>query len=108
MSGRSSTAASGMCDRGRVDDWRNDRIGSALRGDNPTVLRKMPGGFAVIGDVQWLPGYCVLLTDNPEVERLTDLSPVLRRQFLDSMADLAEAVEKACAEHDPGFRRINL
>ena len=39
-----------------MDDWRADRIGAALRGDNPTVLRRMPGGFAVVGDVQWLPG----------------------------------------------------
>lgn len=44
-------------------DWRADRVGSALRGENPTVLRRLPGGFAVMGDVQFLPGYCVLITD---------------------------------------------
>ena len=42
-------------------DWRSDRIGSALRGDNPTVMARLPAGFAVIGDVQWLPGYSSLL-----------------------------------------------
>jgi len=26
-----------------------------------------------MGDVQWLPGYCVLLTDDPDVTRLSEL-----------------------------------
>lgn len=88
--------------------WRSDRIGTALRGENPTVLRRLPGGFAVIGDVQWLPGYCVLLTDDPSVTRLTDLPRPRRLAFLESMDRLGEAVERACAELDPAFRRINL
>ncbi len=91
-----------------MDDWRADRIGSALRGENPTVLVRMPSGIAVIGDVQWLPGYCVLLTDDPRAERISDLAPAAQVEFLTSMARLGEAVERACAEHDPGFRRVNL
>jgi len=93
---------------GRVDDWRSDRIGSALRGENPTVLARMPGGFAVMGDVQWLPGYCVLLTDNPDVTRLSELPRLARLQYLDSLDRLAEAVEQSCAEADPAFRRVNI
>lgn len=91
-----------------MTDWRADRIGSALRGENPTVLRRLPGAFAVIGDVQWLPGYCVLLTDVPGADRLSDLSRTQRRQFLDAMDQLGEAVERACRELDPQFRRVNL
>ena len=91
-----------------MTDWREDRIRSALRGQNPTVLAKLSGSFAVIGDVQWLPGYCVLLTDDPSVERLSDLSLARRRQFLDAMADLGEAVERTCRASDPAFRRVNL
>jgi diadenosine tetraphosphate (Ap4A) HIT family hydrolase len=68
----------------------------------------MPAGFAVIGDVQWLPGYCVLLSDDPAATRLSDLSPDQRSAYLDSMATLAEAVEVACAEADPHFRRVNV
>ncbi|WP_228504433.1 hypothetical protein [Curtobacterium sp. VKM Ac-1395] len=34
-----------------VENWRRDRIGSALRGENPTVLRRLTASFAVIGDV---------------------------------------------------------
>lgn len=91
-----------------VSDWRNDRIGSALRGENPTVLRRMSGGFAVIGDVQWLPGYCVLFSDNPAAERLSDLPAADQTAFLKSMAMLGEAVERACSEADTAFLRINL
>ncbi|GAA2692124.1 HIT family protein [Actinoplanes palleronii] len=91
-----------------ADDWRTDRIGSCARGENPTLLATLPGGFAVIGDAQFLPGYCLLLTDDPAVERLTDLPRPARLTFLESMERLGEAVERACASLDPAFRRINL
>lgn len=91
-----------------ASEWRKDRIGTALRGENPTVLRRMPAGFAVSGDVQFLPGYCVFLTDDPGVERLSDLSRPERVAFLDSMEALAEAVELACRASDPAFRRVNI
>jgi diadenosine tetraphosphate (Ap4A) HIT family hydrolase len=91
-----------------MTEWRHDRIGSALRGENPTVLARLPGGIAVIGDVQWLPGYCLLLTEDPGVQRLTDLPRPRRLAFLESMERLGEAVERACGEQDPAFRRINL
>jgi diadenosine tetraphosphate (Ap4A) HIT family hydrolase len=53
-------------------------------------------------------GYCVLLSDDPTASRLSDLAPDQRTAFLDSMARLAEAVEMACAEADPAFRRVNI
>lgn len=61
-----------------------------------------------MGDPQWLPGYCVLLTDDPTVQRLSDLPKLQRAAYLESMATLGEAVEQACAEADPAFRRVNL
>ncbi|MGW1952195.1 diadenosine tetraphosphate hydrolase [Streptomyces sp. NPDC001920] len=91
-----------------TDDWRNDRIGSALRGANPTVLRRLAAGFAVIGDVQFLPGYSVLLVDDPGVRRLSDLPRSRRLAFLSDMDRLGEAVERACTRLDPAFRRVNL
>lgn len=91
-----------------MDDWRQDRVGAALRGDNPTVLRRMAAGFAVIGDVQFLPGYTVLISDTPGVDRLTDLPRGRRLAFLDDMERLGEAVELVCARRDPTFRRVNL
>lgn len=89
-------------------NWKRDRIGAALNGTNPTVLRRLDAGFAVIGDVQFLPGYCVLLTDTPGVERLTDLPRERRLRFLADMDLAAEAVERVCGRRDPGFRRVNL
>lgn len=91
-----------------VDDWRADRIGSALRGENPAVLRRLDAGFAVIGDVQFLPGYSVLLVDDPEVQRLSDLPRRKRLAFLSDMDRLGEAVERASRRTDQAFRRVNL
>ncbi|WP_030268172.1 HIT family protein [Streptomyces sp. NRRL B-24484] len=89
-------------------DWRSDRIGSALRGENPSVLRRLGAGFAVIGDVQFLPGYSLLLTDEPGVQRLSELPRGRRIAFLSDMERLGEAVELACRRLDPAFRRVNL
>ena len=91
-----------------MGDWRQDRVGAALRRENPTVLRRLGAGFAVIGDVQFLPGYCVLVTDTPGVDRLTDLPRPRRLEFLADMELLGEAVQTVCARRDPAFRRINL
>ncbi|RNG30964.1 diadenosine tetraphosphate hydrolase [Streptomyces botrytidirepellens] len=91
-----------------TDDWRKDRIGSALRGGNPTVLRRLEAGFAVIGDVQFLPGYSVLLVDDPAVQRLSALPKSKRLAFLSDMDKLGEAVERAGKRLDPAFQRVNL
>lgn len=34
-----------------------DRIGAALRGENPTVLRRLESGFAAIGDAHVWPRF---------------------------------------------------
>lgn len=86
-------------------DWRDDPIGSALRGENPTVMARMRSGFACIGDHQLMPGYSVLMTDDPANASLTDLTPERRLQFLADMAMLGEAITDAC--RDRGLRRIN-
>ncbi|WP_432157558.1 MULTISPECIES: HIT family protein [unclassified Streptomyces] len=103
--GRATPAAD---DARAGEAWRRDRIGSALRGDNPTVLRRLEAGFAVIGDVQFLPGYSLLLVDDPAVRRLSELPRSRRLAFLSGMDRLGEAVERACARLDPAFRRVNL
>ncbi|MEU4062246.1 diadenosine tetraphosphate hydrolase [Streptomyces wedmorensis] len=68
----------------------------------------MPSGFAAIGDVQFLPGYSVLLVDVPDVQRLSDLPRAKRLSFLSDMDQFGEAVERVCRRLDPAFRRINL
>lgn len=72
------------------------------------MLRQLAAGFAVIGDVQFLPGYSVLLVDEPDVQRLTDLPRPKRLSFLSDMDHLGEAVERVCRRTDPAFRRVNL
>ena len=91
-----------------ADDFRRDRVGSALAGTNPTVLARLNAGFAVIGDVQHLPGYCVLITDDPHADQLVDLPVDRQLAFLADMALLGRAVATVCARRDPAFRRINL
>lgn len=90
------------------DDWRRDRVGSALRGQNPTVLARLAASFAAIGDVQFLPGYCVALTDRIGADRPTDLPRAQRLRFLADMDLLGEAVERVCTARDDAFRRVNL
>ncbi len=82
--------------------------GGATGSENPTVLRRLSAGFAVIGDVQFLPGYAVLLGDDRGVQRLSELPRVRRMDFLADMDRLGEAVERACRRLDPAFRRVNL
>ena len=89
-------------------DWRDDRIGAAARGENPTVLAELEGGYAVIGDVQFLPGYCVLLAKDLNAKALAEMPGRHRVQFLADADLLATAVENACREADPAFRRVNI
>ncbi len=76
-------------------NWRIDRIGSALRGENPTVIARMKSGFAVFGDTQFLPGYCVLLA-YPKIFSLNDLSQAERIDFLTDMSLIGDAIMEVC------------
>lgn len=69
------------------------------------VMARMRAGFAVIGDTQFMPGYSVLLTDDPAATGLSDLDRQRRQEFLFDMSLLGEAIETACA--DVGLRRMN-
>jgi diadenosine tetraphosphate (Ap4A) HIT family hydrolase len=51
----------------------------------------MSSGWAVLGDPQILPGYCLLLPD-PVVPHLNALSGAARAAFLHDMARLGDAV----------------
>lgn len=75
--------------------WKDDRIGSAVIGENPTVLVKMKSGFAVLGDAQFLPGYCVLL-GYPKVSCLNDLNIGQRSAFLLDMGIIGDVITAVC------------
>ena len=68
-----------------------DRVQQARIGVNPKVICKMKSGWAVIGDVQFLPGYCLLLPD-PVVPSLNHLDAGLRTQFLADMALIGDVL----------------
>lgn len=78
-----------------MEDWKKDRVGSAARGENPMVIAKMKSGYAVIGDNQFLPGYCVLL-GYPQAASLNELSAADRAQFLADMTAIGDAIIEVC------------
>jgi len=69
----------------------HQRVAEANDGTNPKVIARMKSGWAVLGDSQFLTGYCLLLPD-PVVAHLNDFSGATRLQFLDDMAALGDAV----------------
>ena len=70
------------------------QVALARRGDLTRVVARMGSGWAVLGDPQILPGYCLLLPD-PVVPHLNALSGSARAGFLDDMARLGDAVLEA-------------
>jgi len=78
-----------------MSNWKNDRIGSCERGENPSLMLKMKSGFAVFGDHQFLPGYCLLL-GYPKVSSLNELSMEARKQYLADMTLIGDAIIKVC------------
>jgi len=82
-----------------------DPLEKALRGENPMVMTRLPSGFVVIGDTQHLPGYCVLLCDDPEVSHLSDLDWPRRKTFLFDLSLVGESIVNVC--RGDGLRRVN-
>lgn len=68
-----------------------ERVTMARAGTNPFVISRLPSGWLVIGDVQPLPGYCLLLAD-PVVPSLNALGAKERRAFLSDMALAGDAL----------------
>ncbi len=79
----------------------SERLAELAAGQNAAMVCRMPSGFAVMSDWQFLPGYCMLLA-YPEVSQVTDLDPHLRTRYLLDTAVLGEAIIAAT-----GCARIN-
>jgi diadenosine tetraphosphate (Ap4A) HIT family hydrolase len=67
------------------------QVDAARNGKLARVVARMRSGWAVLGDPQITRGYCLLLPD-PVVTDLNALTGDQRRQFLDDMARLGDAV----------------
>jgi diadenosine tetraphosphate (Ap4A) HIT family hydrolase len=78
-----------------MDDWKKDRLASALDDTNPTLIIKMKSGVAVLGDSQLLPGYSILMA-YPIVKCLNDLGIQGRSDFLLDMSLLGDAILNVC------------
>lgn len=78
-----------------------ERVAAARRGENPKVIGRLRSGWAVIGDVNFLSGYSLLLPD-PVVPSLNDLTESKRLEFLSDMAMIGDALLMVT-----GARRIN-
>ncbi|MFL2139834.1 MAG: HIT family protein [Lactococcus lactis] len=76
-------------------EWYENRVLSAINGTNPMLIKELKGGYAVFGDVQFLPGYCVLLPKK-EVNSLNVLTLEEREQFLSDMSILGDAIIHSC------------
>jgi diadenosine tetraphosphate (Ap4A) HIT family hydrolase len=69
----------------------HERVAAARAGVNPTVIRRMPSGWAVLCDIQFLCGYSLLLPD-PVVPDLNTLDHERRAQYLLDMAAVGDAL----------------
>ncbi len=77
------------------------RVDALRAGRDPGFVARMSSGWAVMGERQVLPGYCLLLPD-PVVAGLNELQGESRGRFLADMAALGDAVLRVT-----GALRIN-
>lgn len=67
------------------------RVETARAGINPTLICRVPSGWVVLCDTQFLRGYCILLPD-PVVSSLNDLDREERAEYLCDMATVGDAL----------------
>jgi diadenosine tetraphosphate (Ap4A) HIT family hydrolase len=77
------------------------RVEACRAGTDPTSIARLASGWAVMGDPQVLPGYCLLLPD-PVVPHLNAMTAQVQAAFLADMARLGQAALEVT-----GARRIN-
>jgi diadenosine tetraphosphate (Ap4A) HIT family hydrolase len=68
-----------------------ERIETARTGTNQTVICRVPSGWVVLCDMQFLRGYCILLAD-PVVHSLNELNREQRAMYLGDMALVGDAL----------------
>lgn len=67
------------------------RVAACREAREPGLIARVPSGWAVLGDPQVIPGYCLLLPD-PVVPHLNALAPGPRAQFLLDLGRLGDAL----------------
>ena len=79
----------------------HQRVAQLRAGNDPTLVARLPVGWAVLGERQVLDGYCLLLPD-PVVPHLNALAVPERTAFLATMAAFGDVLQAEC-----GAIRIN-
>jgi len=70
----------------------HEKVERARQGANPNVICRVPSGWVVLGDSQFLRGYSLLLPD-PVVPTLNDLNLEERSRFLLDMTLIGDALK---------------
>lgn len=70
----------------------HEKVERAHHGLNPNVVARVPSGWVVLGDSQFLRGYSLLLPD-PVVPTLNDMSLADRARFLLDMTLIGDALK---------------
>lgn len=76
----------------------HQRVAAAQAGTNPTVICRVPSGWAVLCDFQFLRGYSLLLPD-PVVPDLNALDKQKRAEYLLDMTILGDALLEVTAAY---------
>ena len=76
----------------------NPSIGKLIEKDDPTVICRMPSGWAQLANMQYLRGYCIL-TAEPQVPSLNDLDAGARERFLLDMSLIGDALLEVTDSH---------
>jgi diadenosine tetraphosphate (Ap4A) HIT family hydrolase len=67
------------------------RVKECQQGVYPKLIHRVESGWVVLGDVQFLPGYCLLLPD-PVVANLNSLDSAQRKVFLWEMSVVGDVI----------------
>jgi diadenosine tetraphosphate (Ap4A) HIT family hydrolase len=82
-----------------------ERVELARNGKNPYLISRLKSGWVVIGDVQPLEGYCLLLAD-PVVKDLNFLSEPERTQYCLDMIRVGDALMKVTESYRINYETL--
>ncbi|HEX3733341.1 MAG TPA: hypothetical protein VHU91_10520 [Mycobacteriales bacterium] len=89
-----------------VVEWCNAQLARTREGKNPRVIAELKSGWVVIGETQFLPGYCLLLSREPAAA-LAELALEAQTRFLADLALTGQAVHNVCGRLGDRFLRVN-
>jgi len=74
-----------------MSTYIHQQVEAARAGTNPTLVCRVSSGWVVLCDMQFLPGYCILLPD-PVVPSLNALNCPQRAEYLCDMTLVGDAL----------------